>query len=100
MSALWAVTAFFIGSIPFSVLLGYLVAGVDIRNFGDKNPGATNVLRATGSKFWFIIAVNLDICKGLVPVALAYWYAGISGIEITAIALAAIAGHAFSPFLH
>jgi acyl phosphate:glycerol-3-phosphate acyltransferase len=94
-----ALVAFFISAIPFSVLVGWLVARVDIRKFGDGNPGATNVLRATQSKFWFLIAVNLDICKGLIPVALAYWYAGYHGLEIALIALASIAGHAFSPFL-
>jgi len=99
MNLMWAPVTFLIAAIPFSVMVGYVAAGVDIRNYGDKNPGATNVLRATGSKFWFFVAVNLDICKGLVPVALAYWYAGIGGLELTLIALAAVAGHAFSPFL-
>lgn len=100
MSALaWTALAFVVGAIPFSVLIGYLVAGVDIRSYGDGNPGATNVKRATGSLAWFLLAVFLDISKGLVPVALAFWYGDIAGWEIAAVALAAVLGHAFSPFL-
>ncbi len=99
MMFVWAGIAFFIASIPFSVLIGRWVFRKDIRQFGDKNPGSTNVLRASGNKIWFFIAVNLDICKGLIPVALAYWYGGIGKPDIAVVALMAIVGHAFSPFL-
>lgn len=95
----WSLLAFFVASIPFSVLIGQFVFAKDIRQFGDKNPGSTNVLRASGNKLWFVLAVNLDICKGLIPVGLAFWYADINQPDIIIIALSSIAGHAFSPFL-
>ena len=95
---LWLAFAFFCGSLPFSVWLGKIALGKDIRHFGDANPGAANVFRA-GSQGWGWIAILLDILKGALPVGLANFGAGITGWPLAAIALAPVAGHAFSPFL-
>jgi acyl phosphate:glycerol-3-phosphate acyltransferase len=95
---LWIAFAYFCGSLPFSVWLGKLALRKDIRQFGDANPGAANVFRA-GGKGWGWLAILLDILKGAVPVGLANYAAGITGWSLAAIALAPIAGHAFSPFL-
>lgn len=95
---LWLACAFFCGSLPFSVWLGKLALGKDIRRFGDANPGAANVFRA-GSQGWGWIAILLDILKGALPVGLANFGAGMTGWSLAAIALAPVAGHAFSPFL-
>ena len=94
----WIVFAFFCGSLPFSVWLGKIALRKDIRHFGDANPGAANVFRAGGTG-WGWIAILLDILKGAVPVGLANFGAGITGWPLAAIAIAPIAGHAFSPFL-
>lgn len=96
---IWTVAAYLIAAIPFSVLIGRVIFGVNIRQYGDGNPGATNVKRASGSMFWFIVAVFLDGGKGLFPVGIAYWIAGIQDMRIVPIAIAAILGHAFSVFL-
>jgi len=95
---LWSVVGFLLGAMPFSVWIGKLALHKDIRNYGDRNPGATNVLRA-GSKRWFVAALLLDVSKGAAPVGLAYWTLGIRGVEIVPVALAPVIGHAFSPFL-
>lgn len=97
-AVLWTLVSFLFGALPFSVWIGRL-NGVDIRQYGDHNPGATNVLRGTGSKFWFIVAVMCDIGKGVVPAALAYHYFGWSDWRVVPVGAAAILGHAFSPFL-
>jgi glycerol-3-phosphate acyltransferase PlsY len=94
----WIAFAFFCGSLPFSVWLGKLALRTDIRQFGDANPGAANVFRA-GSKGWGTIAILLDILKGAIPVGLANYAAGITDWSLALIAIAPIAGHAFSPFL-
>ena len=94
----WIVVGFMLGAIPFSPLIGRLVLGQDITRYGDKNPGATNVLRA-GGFFWFTLALALDISKGALPVGLAYQVYGWQGWEAVLIAVAPVAGHAFSPFL-
>ena len=96
---LWTTVSFLFGALPFSVWIGRL-NGVDIRQYGDHNPGATNVLRGTGSKVWFIVAVMCDIGKGVVPAALAYHYFGWTDLRLVPVGAAAILGHAFSPLLN
>jgi acyl phosphate:glycerol-3-phosphate acyltransferase len=96
---MYAIFAFMIAAIPFSLLIGKWRFNVDIREFGDGNPGATNVLRATKSKFWFAIALFCDISKGMIPVGFAYWGLWWQDWRIVPVAILAIAGHAFSPFL-
>ena len=95
---LWIAFAFFCGSLPFSVWLGKIALRTDIRQYGDANPGAANVFRA-GSKGWGAVAILLDILKGAIPVGLAHYGAHITDWSLTLIAIAPIAGHAFSPFL-
>ena len=96
---IWTVTAFLAGSLPLSVWLGRGVLKRDITRYGDANPGATNVMRAGGKKFG-ALALLLDTLKALLPVSAAYYWAGIQDWRIIPIAVAPIAGHAFSPFLH
>jgi glycerol-3-phosphate acyltransferase PlsY len=96
---LWSVVTYLIASIPFSIVIGKLFLGVDIRNYGDKNPGASNVKRAGGSAVLVALAVFLDGAKGLFPVGIPYWFLGWQGYDIVPVAIAAIAGHAFSIFI-
>jgi len=97
-TTLLAVCAFFLGSCPFSVWIGHWLLGREIRDFGDGNPGAANVLRAGGLRAGSL-ALVLDVGKGVPFVALAYSYFGLPEMSLTAIGLSAILGHAFSPFL-
>jgi glycerol-3-phosphate acyltransferase PlsY len=90
--------AFVFGSFPFSVWLGKLLLGVDVRQYGDGNPGATNLIRA-GSKSIGLLALILDVSKAAIPVGLSYYNLGIRGIPMYLIAIAPILGHIFSPFL-
>jgi len=90
--------AFFFGSLPFSVWLGKLTSGVDVRQYGDGNPGAANLFRS-GSKAVGIFALILDVSKGAAPVGFSYFNLGIRGIPMYLIAIAPILGHVFSPFL-
>ena len=57
---------YFIGSIPFALILTKLLGHGDIRNIGSGNVGATNVLR-TGNKYLAFAVLCLDIAKGLLP---------------------------------
>ncbi len=94
----WTGLAYLSGSVPYSLLIGRLASGVDIRRYGDHNPGATNVLRASGWG-WGLAAMLLDGLKGAVPVGLAWFFAGVRGWQILPVALAPILGHAISPWL-
>jgi glycerol-3-phosphate acyltransferase PlsY len=95
---LWAAAGFLAGSISFSLWLGKLFLGEDIRRHGDHNPGATNAWRAGGWRLGAAVLL-LDILKGLLPVGLARSIAGIEGWSLVPVALAPVLGHAFSPFL-
>jgi glycerol-3-phosphate acyltransferase PlsY len=70
----------------------------DIRQYGDANPGAWNVLRAGGRKT-FGLALILDITKGIPFVLLADLVFKLPFSSIIVIGSCAILGHAFSPFL-
>jgi glycerol-3-phosphate acyltransferase PlsY len=88
---------YFLGAVPFSLLMGKYVAKQDIRTVGDGNPGGTNALKAGGLKTG-IPAILLDILKGFLPVYLAQ-KSGLAGWSLIPVCLAPIFGHAFSPFL-
>jgi glycerol-3-phosphate acyltransferase PlsY len=90
--------AFLCGSLPFSVWLGKILLGLDVRKFGDGNPGAANAFR-TGNKLVGLIVLLLDISKAATPVGWAYFNLDIRGIPMVLIAVAPILGHVFSPFL-
>ena len=96
---LWTLFGFVLGALPFSVWVGKLVLGKDIRQFGDKNPGATNVLRAGGVPP-FVLALMLDIAKGALPLGLAVHIFGVEGWALVPISLGPPLGHTFSPFLN
>ena len=96
---LWALFAYLCGSVPFSLLIGFWALKVDVRRYGDGNPGASNVIRAGGWRVG-MPAVLLDSFKGAAPVGVAYFLLGIQDWRIVPIAVAPVAGHAFSPWLH
>lgn len=95
---IWLCICFLSGSVPYSPLLGRLALGKNIREYGDGNPGATNVLRA-GGKWVGVAAMLLDGFKAAIPVGIVYWGLGIRDWRLVPIALAPVLGHAFSPFL-
>ncbi len=99
--AITILVSYLIGSIPFGVFAGRL-AGIDIRQHGSKNIGATNVLRTLGKKYG--IAVFLaDTLKGLVAVRLAVWLAGADPFSRDSLGIVAavfvVIGHSFPAWL-
>jgi len=65
LSGLFILAAYLLGSIPFGLIAGLKVKGLDIREHGSKNIGATNVSRVVGKK-WGIAVFLLDAVKGYV----------------------------------
>ena len=98
MEVLLAVCAFWLGACPFSVWVGRWLLGKDVRDYGDGNPGGTNVLRAGGRKS-FCLAAFLDMAKGAPFVILANSLFGFHEAVVLAVGLCAILGSAFSPLL-
>ena len=89
------------GSVPYGYLLAQAVAGVDVRRVGSGNIGATNAARAGGKGLGAVVLL-LDVLKAVLPLALARAVlAGAPAREgwITAVALAAFAGHVFPVWL-
>lgn len=98
------ISAYLIGSIPTSFILGKALKGVDIRQIGSGNVGATNVLRVVG-KVPALIALIVDIAKGVFVVTFisAYSYQFIENLDYTfyrvLLAFTAICGHIWPVFL-
>lgn len=98
--------AFLCGSIPTGLLLGRL-KGVDIRQHGSRNIGATNVGRVLGQQ-WFFVCFAIDFLKAFVPVVFAGRMLGAFGtLEIRgavawlwlAIMVCAVLGNVLNPWL-
>ena len=98
MILLWTLIGFGLGSLPFSLWVGRLLLHADIRDYGDGNPGATNLWRA-GSPPAAVLGALLDAAKAAAPVSIAHFVLHIEGWWLVPIALAPLAGHAFSPLL-
>ncbi|MEO0080028.1 MAG: glycerol-3-phosphate acyltransferase, partial [candidate division WOR-3 bacterium] len=62
------------------------------------NPGAVNAFKAAGPVVG-LAGLVLDFLKGALPVAFGYWHLHISGVALTALIIAPVLGHAFSPWL-
>jgi glycerol-3-phosphate acyltransferase PlsY len=89
--------AYVLGSIPTGLWLGLVLRGVDIREQGSKNIGATNTTRVLGKRLGGI-ALAGDIAKGFIPVCAASYFVGGPYFPMLC-GLAAILGHTFSIFL-
>ncbi len=107
--ALVMIIGYFLGAIPFGVLITRRVAKVDVREYGSGKIGMTNVLRVAGRKA-AALSVVLDMLKGTLAVTLAglivgrnYLVWGDFGFGPLAAqvlgALAAMVGHNWSIFL-
>jgi glycerol-3-phosphate acyltransferase PlsY len=95
---LLTVAAFVLASVPFSLLVGWLFLHTDIRRYADGNPGAYNVFRAGGAKSG-VLAACLDVAKGMPFVYLSHALFDLPAQAMVIIAVGAVLGHAFSPFL-
>lgn len=102
---LYIVAAYLIGSIPFGYIAGRL-NGIDLREHGSRNIGATNAVRVLG-KGWGIPVFFMDFLKGFVPLLLMKYHLG---GDVTAfspeqmgwflgVMFAVILGHTFTCFL-
>ncbi|OGN94952.1 MAG: acyl-phosphate glycerol 3-phosphate acyltransferase [Chloroflexi bacterium RBG_13_50_10] len=69
------------GAIPFALIIGKRMGGIDISKYGSGNLGGTNVLRVLGFKAG-VIVMALDIAKAFVPVMLAKFIIGDSVLSI------------------
>jgi glycerol-3-phosphate acyltransferase PlsY len=99
---LYIIAAYLAGGIPFGFIAGKLLKGIDIREHGSRNVGATNVLRVVGKGPGLAVYL-LDAMKGFLPVFAAQLIWPVDGPQQQwyhiAVALAAIMGHVLTPYL-
>ncbi|MTI79326.1 MAG: glycerol-3-phosphate 1-O-acyltransferase PlsY [Firmicutes bacterium] len=91
------IIAYLLGSIPTGFLLARYWKGIDIRQYGSGNIGATNVWRTLGVMPG-IIALLGDVAKGVAAILVARYFGGTS-VELTA-AIGALLGHSYPVFLN
>ena len=98
--ALVILAAYLIGSIPTAVWVSKYFFGIDIRDYGSGNSGATNTYRVLGSK-WGTFVMIVDMIKAIVAVKLVFFlpYAFVSELYLVnmqlGLGLAAVLGHIF-----
>jgi glycerol-3-phosphate acyltransferase PlsY len=102
---LFSLVAYLFGSIPTAVWVGKAWYGIDVREHGSKNAGATNTFRVLGKKPGKVVLL-IDVLKGalatLIPVIVSHFYLH---LEVDALikmqilaAIFAVAGHVFPIF--
>jgi acyl phosphate:glycerol-3-phosphate acyltransferase len=98
--AVLLVVSYLLGGIPFAYVAGRVTRGIDLRQHGSGNLGATNVYRTLGGKV-AVVVLLLDGLKGALPVLLFPHWTSAPRPELWAIAygVAAILGHTKSPYL-
>jgi acyl phosphate:glycerol-3-phosphate acyltransferase len=96
MEFVLVVFAYLLGSVPSGYMLGKL-AGVDVRNTGSGNMGATNVARVVGKRQGVLTLLG-DLAKGLLPVLLAQRF-DFTPNAIAATGIAAFLGHLYPLYL-
>jgi glycerol-3-phosphate acyltransferase PlsY len=101
LTAILAILAsYLLGATPTSYIAGRFGRGIDLREHGSKNLGATNVYRILGWRYAIPVAL-FDIAKGAVPVLLFSGWGGAAEHPWLPVALggAAVLGHMFSPYV-
>jgi len=98
LSFLVLIISYILGSIPIGLIVGKVSRGIDIRQFGSGNIGATNVLRTLGIVPATVVFIG-DTLKGLGAVLIARSLLSDYPMVIVLAGLAAIAGHSASVFL-
>lgn len=94
----WFLLSYLIGAIPTSFLAGKLFRGIDLREHGSKNLGATNVYRVLGWKIALPVAF-IDIAKGAIPVLFFAPRVSDSLVMALLMGVTAMLGHVFSVFV-
>ena len=90
-----ALFAYILGSIPFGLWVGKWGYGIDIREHGSGNLGATNSFRILGMKAGIIVTLG-DILKGTAATSLPHWFH--ADVHPLIIGVIAVIGHIFPLF--
>lgn len=90
-----AIVGYFLGSIPTGYLVGKILCGIDIRQFGSKNIGTTNMFRTLGARPASVVLL-VDVLKGVTAVAIALYYTNGDIIAQIVAGVMSVIGHNYS----
>jgi acyl phosphate:glycerol-3-phosphate acyltransferase len=95
MTILVFLIAYLLGSIPFALIVGKILFGADIRDYGSGNLGTTNSVRILGKKAGLFVLIG-DVSKGVLAASLPIWLN--MDIEPIHVGFVAVLGHCFPIF--
>ena len=93
--------AYLVGSVPTAYIIGQLVKGIDIRQYGSGNVGGTNVFYSVG-RGWIVPLGLFEVFgKGASPILIGTYVLDLdrASLELTLVPLCAIVGHNWTPLL-
>ncbi len=97
-AALLVVGAYLAGGVPSAYVLSRCLRGIDIREYGSGNMGASNVVAIIGKRAGITLGAYDCLVKGLLPVLLARFLDQSIGAQ-AAVGMAAVIGHCWSPYM-
>jgi len=107
---LFTIAAYLVGSIPVGLIIGQVWAGIDIREYGSRNIGMTNVYRTmvdTHGHLPWVMTLVLDFAKGYLPIHLALrWLSNgnepnpLFSYYITLVVLAVLLGNLYPIYIY
>ena len=99
IAAAYLLGAYLLGTFPTAYLVSRYVAGIDIREYGSGNAGASNVMEHVGKRIGLAQGIFDCLIKGTAPVLVGHHLLGVDLWVQGAAGFAAVAGHNWSPFL-
>jgi len=98
-SIIAAVISYLIGAIPTAYIVGKLYKGIDIREHGSGNVGATNVFRVLGKEAGILVLL-IDILKGIIPLVFVSDMLGVTSLwQRILLGIIVVCGHNWTVFL-
>ena len=98
VAVLLIIGAYLAGGVPSGYILARSLRGIDIREYGSGNVGASNVTAVIGARAGVLLGAYDCLVKGTLPVLIARALDQSAGVQV-AVGLASVAGHAWSPYI-
>lgn len=98
VALLFVLGAYLAGGVPSGYILARRLRGIDIREYGSGNVGASNVTAIIGAREGVLLGVYDCLVKGALPVLVARFLEQPAGVQV-AVGLASVAGHCWSPYI-
>ena len=91
-------SAYLVGSVPFGLLIGKIIKGIDIRDYGSGSTGATNLMRICGARLG-VSALLLDMGKSVIPMVTVIYVLDVANWVHAFTGIAVICGHSWPIYI-